>query len=130
VNRKDNRNSSDIERMFVGLDLHKNYVQAAVVEDRGMPSFFEDRMLKDGTEMVMEPSSTWYHVYGLLSQAQGNHIALSSPAKTKAIASARVKADRLDARVLANLLRGGYIPERYVPLSRGRCCASWRWLVR
>jgi len=108
------------------LDLHKNYVKAVVVDDRGkllkgkpngnrgMPSFFEDRMLKDGTEMVMEPSSTWYHVYGLLSQAQGNHIALSSQAKTKVIASARVKTDRLDARVLANLLRGGYIPERFV----------------
>ncbi|MDG7043553.1 MAG: transposase [Nitrososphaerota archaeon] len=115
--------------MFVGLDLHKNYIQAAVVDDNGkllkekripngdreILSFFEDEMLKDGSDIVMESSSTWYHVYDLLSRAQGNHIILSNPVKTKAIASARVKTDKLDARALANLLRGGYIPECYIP---------------
>ncbi|MDG7039322.1 MAG: hypothetical protein JRN37_09285 [Nitrososphaerota archaeon] len=31
----DKRNSNDIRHMFVGLDLHKNYIQAAVVDDNG-----------------------------------------------------------------------------------------------
>ena len=33
----------------------------------------------------------------------------------KAIAYAKVKSDKLDARMLADLLRAGMIPESYVP---------------
>jgi transposase len=52
---------------------------------------------------------------------------LSSPAKTKAIASAKLKTDKVDALMLANLLRGGYIAESYVPSRR---VMSLRELVR
>jgi transposase len=38
--------------------------------------------------------------------------------KTKAIASAKVKTDHVDALMLANLLRGGYVAESYVPSGR------------
>ena len=43
---------------------------------------------------------------------------LSNPIKTRAIASAKIKTDKLDAVKLANLLRGGYISECYVPDKR------------
>lgn len=113
--------------MFVGLDLHKNYLQAAVVDDRGTLlkeerilnrdediEAFSNALLKDGrTEIVIESSSTWYHAYELLSK--NHHVVLSNPVKTKAIASAKVKTDKVDALTLANLLRGGYIPECYIP---------------
>jgi transposase len=113
--------------MFIGLDLHKNYLQAAVVDDRGtvlreerIPNTDEDieafsnAMLKDGrSEMVIESSSTWYHAYELLSKS--HHVILSNPVKTKAIASAKIKTDKVDALTLANLLRGGYIAECYIP---------------
>jgi hypothetical protein len=33
VKKRVKRNSDDALRMFVGLDLHKNYLQAAVVDD-------------------------------------------------------------------------------------------------
>ncbi|MEM2896448.1 MAG: transposase [Candidatus Bathyarchaeia archaeon] len=36
-------------------------------------------------------------------------------AATKAIASARIKSDKVDARILANLLRVNLIAESYVP---------------
>lgn len=52
---------------------------------------------------------------------------LSNPAKTKAIASAKLKTDKVDALMLANLLRGGYIAESYVPSRR---VMSLRELVR
>ncbi len=35
--------------------------------------------------------------------------------KTKAIASAKVKTEQIDALTLVNLLRGGYVPESYIP---------------
>ena len=43
---------------------------------------------------------------------------LSNPVKTRAIASAKIKTDKLDAVKLADLLRGGYIAECYVPNRR------------
>jgi len=43
---------------------------------------------------------------------------LSNLAKTKAIASAKLKTDKVNALMLANLLRGGYVAESYVPSRR------------
>lgn len=40
---------------------------------------------------------------------------LANPMKTKAIASARVKTDKVDARILAHLLRADLAAESYVP---------------
>ena len=97
--------------MYVGLDLHKNYLQAAVVDRKGsllkeqrIPNQdesikrFVDRELKKSrkNEIVIESSSTWYHVYELLSGDLHNHVTLSNPVKTKAIASAKVKTDKVD----------------------------------
>jgi transposase len=42
-------------------------------------------------------------------------VVLADPLKTKAIASARIKSDSVDARILAHLLRADLIPESYVP---------------
>jgi transposase len=66
--------------------------------------------------IVIESSSTWYGVYKIL--AKRHHVVLSNPGKTKAIASAKVKTDKIDSMTLANLLRGGYIPESYIPPAR------------
>ncbi|MGC9146175.1 MAG: IS110 family transposase, partial [Nitrososphaeria archaeon] len=65
------------------------------------------------SNVVIESSSTWYWAYRILSER--HHVVLSNPLKTKAIASAKVKTDKIDALTLANLLRGGYIPECYIP---------------
>jgi transposase len=115
--------------MFVGLDLHKNYLQAAVLDRKGtllrqeripnqdesIKSFFDRNGSTKKNKIVIESSSTWYHVYELLSENERNHVILSNPVKTKAIASAKVKTDKVDALTLAQLLRGGYIPECYIP---------------
>jgi len=47
--------------------------------------------------------------------SERHHVVLSNPLKTKAIASAKVKTDKIDALTLANLLGGGYIAECYIP---------------
>jgi len=110
--------------MLVGLDVHKNYIQAAVMNEEGR-LLKEDRFRNDlqsvdrffidikEARVVMESSSTWYHLYRFLSKRY--HVILSNPVKTKAIASAKIKTDRIDAKVLADLLRGGYIAECYIP---------------
>jgi transposase len=115
--------------MYVGLDLHKRYTQYAVMDhdgailddgriendDPGELERFSDS-LEANAEIVIESSSTWYWVYRILSKR--HHVILSNPVKTKAIASAKVKTDKIDSITLANLLRGGYIPESYIPPAR------------
>jgi hypothetical protein len=65
--------------LFVGLDVHKNYLQAAVVDAKGQPvkqekiensrddiaSFFQQF---ENAKVVIESSSTWYSIYQLLSE--------------------------------------------------------------
>jgi transposase len=122
--------------MFVGLDVHKKYTEVAIVDEEGVITEqerieneaglieeFSDRLSK--ADVVLESSSSWYWLYEILSRK--HKVVLSNPAKTKAIASAKLKTDKVDALMLANLLRGGYIAESYVPSRR---VMSLRELVR
>jgi transposase len=122
--------------MFVGLDVHKKYTEVAVVDEDGVvekqerienePGRIEEFSNGLGSaDMVLESSSSWYWLYEILSKR--HRVVLSNPAKTKAIASAKLKTDKVDALMLANLLRGGYIAESYVPSRR---VMSLRELVR
>jgi transposase len=58
--------------------------------------------------------SVWSNLYNHLDE---RHIpvTLANPLKTRAIASARIKTDKVDARILAHLLRGDLVAECYVP---------------
>lgn len=67
--------------------------------------------------VVMESSGMWYNIYECLSKRHLD-VRLSNPVKTRAIASAKIKTDKLDAVKLADLLKGGYIAECYVPNKR------------
>ncbi|MDG6991088.1 MAG: transposase [Nitrososphaerota archaeon] len=99
------------------------YTQYAVMNDDGV-LLDEGRLENDPTKLgafsdsltranvVIESSSTWYWVYKIFSKK--HRVTLSNPAKTKAIASAKAKTDKIDSITLANLLRGGYIAE-YLP---------------
>jgi len=65
----------------------------------------------------MEATWDWYWVYDPLEGA-GLEISLVHPLKAKAIASARIRSDHLDSRILAHLLRSDLLPCAYIP-SRG-----------
>jgi len=117
--------------MFVGMDVHKNYLQVAVLDEKGkvlnnsrvdndltkVNEFFDSIHPNRNTKVVMESSGMWYNIYECLSKRHLN-VRLSNPVKTRAIASAKIKTDKLDAVKLADLLRGGYIAECYVPNKR------------
>jgi len=75
----------------------------------------------------MESSCVWYNIYEYLSEERQLEVSLSNPFKTRAIASAKIKTDKLDAVKLAGLLRGGYIAQYYVP---DRRIMDLRQLVR
>lgn len=125
---KPKTDSSLYESMFVGMDVHKNYLQIAVLDENGkvlnnsrvdntlikVNEFFDTVHPSNNTKVVMESSGMWYNLYECLSKRHLD-VRLSNPAKTRAIASAKIKTDKLDAIKLADLLRGGYIAECYIP---------------
>jgi transposase len=62
--------------------------------------------------LTLEPVSQWY-CYADFIESLGLDVRLANPMRVKAIASARIKTDSIDAGVLADLLRANLLPESY-----------------
>jgi transposase len=113
-------------QQFVGLDVHKETITAAVMDSKGntltktkfkntTQDIFEFMdQIEPNSKIVMEACSVWQNIYELFEE-EGFETILAHPLKTKAIASARIKTDAIDAETLANLLRANLIPEAYAP---------------
>jgi len=109
------------------VDVGKRKCRAAIVDEDGVLikefSFVNDfsgiegfvRELSDDDAVVMESTGNlWINLYEAI-EGNGVNAVLANPLKMKAIASARIRNDKVDARVLASLLRGGLVAECYVP---------------
>ena len=79
----------------------------------------------DGHHVVLEPLDNCYWFMDQL-RPYASSIHLANPGKVRLIAESRLKNDRIDARILADLLRVGYLPEVYIPNYTIRV---WRCLV-
>jgi transposase len=78
------------------------------------------RTVDPHVKAVVEPSANfWIRIYHQLEE-EGVEVKLSNPLRTKAIAEARIKTDRIDAKTLAFLLRGDLVAESYVPTRKNR----------
>jgi len=112
---------------YVGIDVGKVKCRAAIMDQGGfiVDEFtfannhegIEDLASKlnmDDRAVMESTGSVWTNLYDVLD---GKHIpvVLANPLKTKAIASAKIKSDKIDARILAHLLRSDLIAESYVP---------------
>jgi transposase len=109
---------------WVGIDLHRRRSQIAIIDEHGeltlskrIPTGRETitGLLgdPDGTHVALEATYGWEWLAELLEDA-GFGVHLAHPLRTRAIASARVKTDAVDARTLAHLLRTGLLPEAYI----------------
>jgi transposase len=111
--------------VHVGVDLHKRTSQIAVLTEHGeltrhrlvndverVKEFFAE--LPPKTPVAIEASGTWWWLVDLL-ESLGHQPVLSHPKQTKAIASARLKNDRVDADRLVLLLRGDLLPTVWIP---------------
>lgn len=67
--------------------------------------------------MLESTGNLWLKTYEVLEE-HGIPVKLANPLKTRAIAEARIKTDKLTARILAQLLRADLIPECYIPSRR------------
>ncbi len=65
-------------------------------------------------KVAVEATRNWYWFVDLL-QSMSIDVTLSNPVQTKAIAYARVKNDKVDARMLSRLLENDLIPSAWIP---------------
>jgi transposase len=112
---------------YLGLDVHKVRTQYCLM-DPGGEILAEGNLPTEtvagvvpGSDcaVVLEATGSWHHAYDALC-ASGAAVKLAHPAHVKAIASARVKTDKIDARIFAHLLRCDLIPEAWAPPVRIR----------
>lgn len=116
---------------YVGVDLHRRFSQVHVItappqhettrrlpnDELAVRQFFG--ALDDGCKVAIEATGNWYWPVDVL-QDMGCNVSLSNPLQTKAIAKARIKNDKVDARILAHLLRADLLPTCWIPDSEQR----------
>jgi transposase len=113
----------------VGLDVHKTRCVACVKTQEGrIVEEFAFQNSPDGheelithlkaypeTQVAIESTGNlWIPIYNRLED-EHIHTILTNPKKTRLIAEAKIKTDKLDARILADLLRANLLSASYVP---------------
>lgn len=112
---------------FAALDLHRRQVEAVVIDDQGQVQFrdrfpatreaienFARRHLSPEHRVAIEATLNTWAVADLL-RPFCKEVVVSNPLRTRAIASAKIKTDKVDALVLAQLLRLDYLPSVWSP---------------
>lgn len=111
---------------YIGIDLHRDNFHAVVMDENG-ESLHSQKYVncqeavnhllthcEDSPQVVMEATRNWMWLTEAL-QKKGCEVSLAHPLKLKAIATARIKTDSIDATILAHLLRTDMIPKSYIP---------------
>jgi len=111
---------------YYGVDFHKRYSFIAHMNEEG--KILEERTirntpadlkrfaegLKPGAKLAVEAVGNCSYFYELM-EGRPAEVVVSHPKKTRAIASAKIKTDKIDARILAHLLRTELLPRAYLP---------------
>ena len=112
-------------RRCIGLDVHREFAQVAVWEEGRVRQvgrigttpealrLFADS-LAPSDEVAIEATCNTHAIARLL-EPRVARVVVSNPQKTRAIAEAKVKTDKVDAEVLAQLLAAGYLPAVWLP---------------
>jgi len=104
----------------IGLDVHRDFAQVAIwengrVRDAGRVATSTERLrefattLRKTDKVALEATMNTAAIAGLLAERAGE-VVVSNPFKTRVIAEAKIKTDKVDARVLAELLAADYLP--------------------
>jgi transposase len=108
---------------IVALDVQERFAEIAVYENGGRRRLgrIETGQLRALAEslgpedhVVLESTSMTWAIAELLAEHAGQ-VTVSNPMRTRAIASAKVKTDRIDAKVLAQLGAADFLPEVWAP---------------
>jgi transposase len=121
--------------LFAGIDYHKRYSVVHVLDAAGatvkkgriepnslggLAGFFSG-FPAGSVRAVFESSMNWGYLYDLLHEVEAvADETLANPYKTRVIAEAKIKTDKLDARWLAVLHRGELIAESHASSAEAR----------
>ena len=123
---------------YVGIDLHKHLIVGHIVDAAGktvatfryesvdaatLDHIGRKRLTKEDHVVLEATTHCWAVVRAL--EPFVARVAVSNPMATKAIAKAKVKTDKVDAAVLAHLLRLSYLPEVWQPDQTTRELREW-----
>ncbi|MDR3643304.1 MAG: IS110 family transposase [Candidatus Doudnabacteria bacterium] len=110
---------------YIGVDLHKKTCYMTVMDQAGVVSkqteikndkesiekFFNN--YPNDAKVAVESTMNWMPFYEQV-EALGFSVVLSNPLMTKAIAAARIKNDKVDSKILAELMRTDFLPTAYI----------------
>jgi transposase len=112
-------------RRVIGLDVHRTFAEVVVWEEgrlrpagrvdmtrSGLEGF--GRTLDKADEVVVEATGNAMAVVRVLSPYVARVI-MANPLQVRAIAHARIKTDKIDAGVLAQLRAADFLPEVWLP---------------
>jgi hypothetical protein len=113
-------------RRCIGLDVHREFAQVAIWEDgviwqagriqttpEALRLFADSLCLSD--EVALEAPATPMRSRGCWNSMWAGWWWSPTRRKTRAIAEAKVKTDKVDAAVLAGLLAAGFLPSVWLP---------------
>jgi len=111
--------------LYSGIDIHPKVSQCVIGTTDGK-IIKEDKIKSDKKEIeeffsglgkvkVVFEATTNYEYFFDIFEALGCEVVLAHPLKTRAIAAARIKTDKISARILMDLLRADLISASYVP---------------
>jgi transposase len=129
---------------YLGIDLHLKRTYLVLMSHSGqvldeqriqnldIPEYLQ-RYVPRETFAVLEATRNWAFLYDLLA-AHVARVVLAHPKELRAIATAAVKTDQIDAKVLANLARLNFLPTCYAAPPEIRDLRLYmrhrEWLVR
>src|SRR2546421_3630126 len=112
------------------MDVRREFAQLAVLEDGLVRDegrigvtpealrAWADTLCPDD-QVALEATGNSDAIATLLTPIVGR-VVVSNPVKTRAIAEAKVKTDKVDARILAQLLAADFLPPVWLPDDRTR----------
>src|SRR5215210_3560131 len=109
----------------VGLDIHRVFAEAVMLEDGAVRRLGRVGMTRDHLAAF---ARTLTHDDHVVVEATGNasavaevirphvgRVVVANPRQVRLIAEARIKTDVIDATVLARLYASGFLPEVWIP---------------
>lgn len=112
---------------YIGLDVHKETIEACELNQTGqvlvrhkiacqreaIQDFARKHLTREDQVVLEATTNTWAVVQLVTPFVQ--RVVVGNPLKIKAIAEAKIKTDKIDAEVLAQLLRCDYLPTVWQP---------------
>jgi transposase len=120
-------NPSHSAPRFVGLDVHKRQITWCIIDAAGKTlrtgelamtavslDVFAEQRLRPTDQVALESTTNCWAVVAILKKYV-QRVVVSNPMTTRAIAHSKIKTDKVDSHVLAQLLRCDFLPEVWQP---------------